>query len=93
MSVPKEPGGFAGDAEDRDGAAWVPGVPYVRGWEDAESAGAALAAALRLAGVDGVSARPDADADGSGAVLPACPVSADEVLRAWALAAAPGRIG
>ncbi len=87
MGFPKDPG-CPGDAEEWDGAAWVRGVPYVRGWEDADAAGAALVAALERAGVEGVSARGDVDADGSGVVVLACPVSAAEVLRAWALAAA-----
>ncbi len=49
MSVPKEPGGFAGDAEEWDGAAWVPGVPYVRGWEEAVTSGRSPLTARTLA--------------------------------------------
>jgi hypothetical protein len=82
-----------GSGDDWAEVAWVPGVPYVEGWEAADAAGAALSAALERAGVVGVVVRGDAAPTGAGRVMICAPVSAVEVLLRWAQGAAADRSG
>ncbi|WP_407564097.1 hypothetical protein [Streptomyces sp. 184] len=77
MGDPWDAGFEEEEAFDLDAVVWLPGVDYLSGWREAQTAAEELAGALRAAGGDtsGVRARADTGCDGVGVVRLALPVA------------------
>ncbi|GAA2657612.1 hypothetical protein GCM10010400_13980 [Streptomyces aculeolatus] len=77
MGDPGDAGFEEEEAFDLDAVVWLPGVDYLSGWHEAQTAADELAGALGSAGVDtsGVRARADTGCDGAGVVRLVLPVA------------------